>query len=136
MNLTRFDEWYLSRLVGLRNYYARRGELREDGSFFQSAKKLCWWLKCTEVGLMKSRKRLLAAGKIRYNHGTGRGKASHYWILDGSEKPQKPQDPEGYVRPPLGLERVKELTRSLGKTAALQMLKNEGYLDIEIEACL
>lgn len=136
IELTRLEREYSYRLIYLRNYYSRRGELQTDGSFFQTEKRLCWWLQCTRVGLMKARKHLVEAGEIRYKAGGGRGKASFYWILGDPEKLKKEPEIKSWKRPVLYPARAKELERIHGREKTIMLLVNEGYAEAEvIKAC-
>jgi len=133
VKLTRFDEQHLYRLKGKRDYYKSRNELQPDGSFFQEAKKLWEWLKCTKPGLMKSRKRLIAAGKIKYHAGGGRKKASYYWILDSPQS--KPKAPlKSYLRPhKISPDVLKVELRLEGIEIVKQRYLKQGYTEAEFE---
>lgn len=132
IQLTRLDEQFLFRLTGLRDYFWRRGQLQQNGSFFRANKKLWTWLKCTKQGLTGSRNRLIAADKIKYIAGHGRQKSSHYWVLDGLKERKPANKADLYTLPPIDLEKVRSWLTSLDKATVTHMLNLEGHTEANI----
>lgn len=89
--LSRLAYALLARLTELYERFQKRGELGPDGSIFQSSELLSQWLHCTITGLRWARNILIKANKIRYEASTGRGHASHYWVL--GKKPKQKREP-------------------------------------------
>jgi len=132
IRLTRLDYAHLYRLTELRSIHKAKGDLNPNGSIFQSSEQLHKWLKCTKQGLRKSRRRLIKAGRIKFEAVSVKGQASHYWILNGT-KQQENSGPEiQKTRPPLTPERAKEVERTLGRDIAVTCLNQEGYSTAEI----
>ena len=125
IRLTYLDYAYLDRLKWLRWRFQSKGTARKDGSIFQSNKKLFTYLRCTEPGLIKSRKRLIAAAKIRFKRGGGRRRASYYWILDASER-LGPLDPD----------MVKDYVQRYGLEATKAHFLRQGYAEYEVDRVL
>jgi len=134
-NLTGLDARHLFRLRDLRKQFLTKNTLSADGSFFQTTSQLCRWFKCTKPGLIKSRKRLIEAGLIRYTAGGGQRAASHYWVLDigPSVAVNKPQ--VGGEKQPLDPDILRNHAKSVGKDTAIKRWLTMGYGLAELEAC-
>ncbi len=75
------DTLLLRSLAYKASYFARKGMLADDGSFFYDDERLAKENMVTAKTVMRSKRRLKEAGKIKFEPGKHKGQATKYWIL-------------------------------------------------------
>ena len=75
------DTLLLRSLAYKASYFARKGTLAADGSFFYDDVRLAQENGLTAKTVMRSKRRLQAMRKIKFEGGKHKGKATKYWIL-------------------------------------------------------
>ncbi len=75
------DTLLLRSLAYKRSYFARKGMLASDGSFFYDDERLAKENLITSKTVGRSKRRLQVAGKIKFEPGRCNGRASRYWVL-------------------------------------------------------
>lgn len=84
--LTPSDTLLLRELTYKRNYFSRHKKLAPDGSFFYSDEKLAEENGVSEKTIMRSKRRLRQAGKIKFEIGKHQGWSTKYWIISEDDK--------------------------------------------------
>ena len=79
--LTASDTLLLRSLAYKLGYFSRKGQLAADGSFFYDDGRLALENGVTAKTVMRSKRRLQEKGKIRFEPGRHRGRATRYWVL-------------------------------------------------------
>lgn len=77
---------FLYSLWRKREYFSKRGMLKEDGSFYYKDKHLAAELGCSDKTIKRCKEFSKNNGYITYKSGTWNGNATKYWIL---RKPDK-----------------------------------------------
>jgi hypothetical protein len=130
------DTWrLLGFLTACRKTRRDNHTLQFDGSFFISNAMIMKELAIKERTLQYAKRRLEAASLIKYMTPRGRGKATHYWILDTTPKNGQETSPSAQERPPLDPESVRAEAKLRGKAPTIETRIRQGYPREEIEAC-
>ena len=79
------DTLLLRALAYKASYFARKGMLAADGSFFYSDKRLAFENGLAKKTVTRVKKRLKRAGKIEFKPGKFRGQATRYWVISIKE---------------------------------------------------
>ena len=74
------------KLLAKFRYWKKRNKLDKEDAFYCTDKELMKDLNITDRTLTNHRKKLKEKGLINFSLGTGRGRATRYWVHDKGEK--------------------------------------------------
>ena len=135
-HLTRNEATLLGMLTSSNAYWTKKGKLEIDGSFYASTKQLATNMECHENTIANLKKRLREKGEIEFRAGSGRGKATYFWIGSKSKiKDTQIPTQSLHITPEI----EKSIRYQAGTKAGEHIVSNyvsAGYIQEEIEAFL
>ena len=136
INLSRYTDRLFLILLGDYQMRLREKTLRPDGSFYGSNKRYQNALGASCRTIIRGKKQLAQAGKIRFRIHQGRGKSTDYWILDNVEKKAAEKAVRPDTIPYHEAQKMIDCAKQFGSPYALQIYLERGYTASDIRQVL